>query len=322
MPNTDTTILAADIGGTNARFACLDKKSEGGWNVHHFMKFKGSNYPTFEAALQNYLDKINIKPLRAALCAAGPVEDGYINLTNTDWQISSGRIKEVHGFDVCGLYNDFAGMTRSIPELRLDDFTIIRSGQAHENKPILVAGPGTGFGVGYLVPTDDDWHTLPSEGGHIAYSPQSSLEMELLQILRRDRDFVPLELVSSGKSLTTIHRALCEIHRVAYSYLEPDKIRELAKAGNGVCKDVCDIRAAATMGAIGDLALAGGTRGGIVLAGGVSERMIDFYMQPAAMNRYLHRGTHSEYVRNIPMRLLKSPFAPLIGSAALLEDHS
>ena len=76
------------------------------------------------------------------------------------------------------------------------------------------------------------------------------------------------------------------------------------------------------MGAIGDLALTGGTRGGIILAGGVSERMIDFYMQPNAMNRYLHRGPQSEYVKNIPMRLLKSPLAPLIGSAAALEDHS
>ena len=66
--------------------------------------------------------------------------------------------------------------------------------------------------------------------------------------------------------------------------------------------------------------MTGGARGGVVLAGGISQRMIDFYMQPDAMNRFLERGARSEYIRDIPVRLLKSPFAPLIGSAALLSD--
>lgn len=74
------------------------------------------------------------------------------------------------------------------------------------------------------------------------------------------------------------------------------------------------------MGAIGDLALAGGARGGVVLAGGVSVRMIDFYMQPNAMNQFLNRGVRSDYIKEIPVRLLKSPLASLIGSAALMED--
>lgn len=318
MTDSNSLILAGDIGGTNARFGCLERKPKGGWKIHHFAKVKGADYPTFEAALQNYLDNIDVKPCRAAFCAAGPVEEGYINLTNTDWQISASRIKDIHGFEECELYNDFSGMTRSIPELEDQDFTVIRSGKARKMEPILVAGPGTGFGVGYLVPLKTGWHVIASEGGHIAYSPQSSLELELLQVLKRDCDFVSLELVSSGKGLPIVHKAVCEIHGKNYEYAAPDLIREGANNGDLVSRDVCIIRAAATMGAIGDLALTGGTRGGIVLAGGVSERMIDFYMQPNAMNRYLHRGPQSEYVRGIPIRLLTSPLAPLIGSAALM----
>ena len=318
MTDLNSLVLAGDIGGTNARFACLEKKPEGGWDVHHFVKVKCVDFPTFEAALTNYLDGIDIKPECAAFCAAGPVEDGYINLTNTDWQISASRIQERYGFETCGLYNDFSGMTRSIPELSDNEFTIIRSGYAYAAEPILVAGPGTGFGVGYLVPTKTGWHVIASEGGHVAYSPQSSLELELLNILKRGYDFVSLELVSSGKGLPIVHEAVCEIHGVTYERTAPDLIRERAIKDDAVCRDVCNIRAAATMGAIGDLALAGGARGGIVLAGGVSERMIDFYMLPSAMNRYLNRGPRSEYVRAIPIRLLKSPYAPLIGAAASL----
>ena len=311
-------ILVGDIGGTNVRFGCLEKQPEDGWNVHHFVKAKASDYPSFEAALQNYFETIDIRPRRAAFCAAGPVVEDCINLTNTDWHISAKRIKEIYGFQQCGLYNDFSGMTRSIPELRDDEFRVIRAGQPHTSEPILVAGPGTGFGVGYLVPTKVGWHVIATEGGHVAYSPQSSLEVELSKVLKQDFDFVSLELVSSGLGLSTVHKAICEIHGIPYVPLAPDVIRQKAIADDLVCRDVCDIRAAATMGAIGDAALTGGARGGIVLAGGVSERMVDFYLKPDAMNRYLHRGPQSEYVRSIPMKLLKCPLASLIGTAALV----
>lgn len=313
-------ILAGDIGGTNTRFGCLESKEGGGWEVHNYAKVKVADFLTFDDALSSYLSNLESKPKRAAFAAAGPVEAGHIKLTNTDWQISTQRIEGIHGFEVCGLFNDFAGMTRSIGELSAGDFAIIREGQARVDEPILVAGPGTGFGVGYLVPGKKGLRVLPTEGGHMSYSPQSNLEFKLLQVLRKDREFVSLELVSSGKGLSIIHKAVCDIHGETYIPLEPDVIRERAKNDDLICKDVCNIRASATMGAIGDLTLAGGARGGVVLAGGVSERMIDFYMQPSAMNRFLNRGARSDYVRDIPVRLLKSPLAPLIGSAALLED--
>ncbi len=313
-------ILAGDIGGTNTRFGCLTPKTNGGWEVHNYAKVRVADYLTFDDALRAYLSEFGIKPKRAAFAAAGPVEHDCINLTNTDWEISARRIEEVHGIEKCALFNDFAGMTRSINELSEDDFRVIRAGQTRKDAPIMVAGPGTGFGLGYLIPTRDGLHVISTEGGHISYSPQSSLELELLRILRKDREFVSLELVSSGRGLPIIHKAICEIHKTPYVFLEPDVIRKRAIEDDPISKDVCNIRAAATMGAIGDLALAGGARGGVVLAGGVSEHMIDFYTQPNAMNRFLNHGARSDYMKDIPLRLLKSSLAPLIGSAALLAD--
>jgi len=313
-------ILAGDIGGTNSRFGCLTPKESGGWHVHDYAKVKVADFLTFDDALSTYLNGLDVKPKRAAFAAAGPVEQGYINLTNADWHISARRVEEFHGMETCALFNDFAGMARSVSELGDCDFKVVREGIARKDDPILVAGPGTGFGVGYLVSTRSGLKILSTEGGHMAYSPQTALEFELLQVLRKDRDFVSLELVSSGSGLSIIHKAVCDIRGVPYKQLSASVIGERGKEGDPICRDVCRIRAAATMGAIGDLALAGGARGGIVLAGGVSERLIDFYMEPVAMDRFLNRGARTEYVKNIPVRLLKSPLAPLIGSAALLED--
>ena len=154
----------------------------------------------------------------------------------------------------------------------------------------------------------------------MAYSAQTPLEFEMLQILQGRYGFVSLEHVSSGKNLPAIHQALCEIHGQDYVPLSPDAIRDNSAAGDALCRDICQIRAAAVMGAIGDLALSGGAQGGIVLAGGVSERMIDYFRAPEAMARFLERGHARGYLEDIPMRLLKSAQAPLIGAALLLSD--
>jgi len=317
-------ILAGDIGGTNARFGCLERKAGGGWAVHDYAKYKCSDFDSFDAALGAYIDGLYVVPSRASFAAAGPVEADCIALTNTDWKISSRRVIQQHKFEVCALYNDFAGMTRSVVELGADNFKQLRGGLAKADEPILVAGAGTGFGVGYLVPIKgkDEWQVMSTEGGRVAYSPQTPLEFELSQILRREHDFISLELVNSGKALAGVHKAMCEIHGVSYAALSPDLIRQRAEVNDPVCRDICHIRAAATMTAIGDLVLSGGARGGVVIAGGVSERMVDYYMQPAAMNRYLQRGSLTDYIKGIPMRLLTSSMAPLIGAAVLIEDRA
>ena len=221
MNDKDEFILAGDIGGTNARFGCLKQKMDGRWDVHHFAKMKVADYFSFADSIDAYLAGLDTIPNQAAFAAAGPVVDGNVNLTNADWQISAKSIAKLHAFERCEVYNDFAGMTRSVPELAEDDFTVIRLEQGHEDQPIRVAGAGTGFGVGYLIPTKSGWHIVASEGGHTAYSPQSDLEFELLQILRRSHDFVSLELVTSGKGLNVIHRAVCEIHGDCLLYTSP-----------------------------------------------------------------------------------------------------
>jgi len=98
-------------------------------------------------------------------------------------------------------------MTRSVPELNEKDFRIIREGETLPDEPILVAGPGTGFGVGFLLPVRGGWHVMATEGGHSAYAAQTPLEIEFLQILLKTHDFVSVELVSSGSGLSIVHNA-------------------------------------------------------------------------------------------------------------------
>ena len=43
-------------------------------------------------------------------------------------------------------------MARSVPECSGDDFAVLNEGTPDPSAPVLVAGPGTGFGMAILVP--------------------------------------------------------------------------------------------------------------------------------------------------------------------------
>jgi len=318
-----STLLVGDIGGTNARFGMARRDTSGRIIIEDFLKRPGDDFPTLKSALQSYIDTIKAVPTSISLAVAGPIKNGHVRLTNRDWDISEDEMCEISGVQQACLFNDFAAMARSVPEMDDQDFESVYAGNkttTDSSAPVLVAGPGTGFGVGYVLPIDGHYKILTTEGGHVAYAPQNEIEVQILKILQKEHDFVSLELVASGSGLEPVHKAICERRAETFTPLTPAQIMQKAQQGDALCQEICDVRAAATMGAIGDLALSGGARGGIVLAGGVSERMIDFFKTPQALARYLNRGPRTEYIRDIPIQLMTNPKAPLIGAAALFMD--
>jgi glucokinase len=313
-------ILVGDIGGTNARFGIAHRDAAGHICVTDYQKYSGDNFPTLLSVIEHYLDHVGKSPSCVSLAVAGPISESRVHLTNRNWEISESDLCKLPSVEHAKLFNDFEAMARSVPELTAEDFQILHEGIADPDSPILVAGPGTGFGVGYVIPLKSGWKVLKTEGGHVAYSPQTSEETEILSILQQTNPYVSLELVASGSGLEPVHKAVCHRHNVEYAPLSPSDIKTKALKGDAVCLEVCDIRCSATLGALGDFALSGGAKGGVVIAGGVAERMIDLYTKPHLMSRFYEKGSHRDYLENIPVRLMINHLAPLIGAAALYLD--
>ncbi|PHR92189.1 MAG: glucokinase [Robiginitomaculum sp.] len=314
-------ILVGDIGGTNTRLALAH------YDGHHvriegFEKFKGKDYSSLKPIIETYLAQQSTKPISASLAVAGPIHNHSVKLTNRDWQFSEDTLESKFGFEKAILHNDFSAMARSIPIMDDDSFdTIFDPKTSNSNAPIIVAGPGTGFGMGIIITDCHPPHVLPSEGGHQAYAPQTEAEFKVLQFLQNHFGFVSLEAICSGSGMNMVHKAICAQHGKPYEQFTPEIVRQRAKAGDKICLEICEIRAAALMGAVGDMALACGSLGGVVLAGGVSERLIEYIRAPKAMARFFDRGPQTDYMRQIPIRLLKNHEAPLYGVAALYADH-
>jgi glucokinase len=317
----DGGLLVGDVGGTNARFALAVQR--GVWlRIERFEALAGEDYQAFGDALRHYLDQTSVRAEAACIAVAGPVRDGRVHLTNRDWTISEADIRKTLGVARALLINDFVAMARSVPELEPDAFELIFDGEPVVAAPLIVCGPGTGFGVSTLVPeVNGRWRVLAGEGGHIAYAPRTALERELAGILARDHGYVSNELVASGSGLDEVHSAFCEIYGVAKAALTPGEMRARADAGDAMYRALIEVRALAVMGAAGDLVLATGALGGVVLAGGVSERLGDFLKTPVARERFVSRGPMSDYLERCPVRLLHDPVAPLVGAAAYFRQQ-
>ena len=318
------TVLVGDIGGTNVRFGCAHKGAHGKPEIEDIAILPGDDFSNFGAALSEYMGGLNGHAPRQALFAfAGPVKAGQVRLTNRDWTIDSHRLAADHAFNQVRLVNDYAAMARAIPVLPDGAFQVLHPGSlsVHERTPILVSGPGTGLGQATLLPEGEQgWRVITGEGGHAAYAPRTEREWALCQALRKRHGYVSKELVLSGSGLDGVHEAVCAMYGAPWKKIPPGEILARAEADDPVCVAICEIRAAATLDAMGDAALMNGTRGGVVITGGVAERLAKWLTRPDAMARFFERGAMRDYMRPIPIRLLLSGEAALVGAAALFFD--
>ena len=315
-------VLVGDVGGTNVRFGVAED-SASGITIHDFLKMPGDDFGGFEDALEQYLEETDVRAsLPAVFALAGPPVDGIVKLTNRDWHVSEQDLIKRFGHPSVHLANDFTAMARAVPELDRSHFELIKPGITRPGAPIVVAGPGTGFGVATLLPLyGNRWRVMSGEGGFMTYAPRTDIEIKLTAYLSRKYDFVYNELVCAGVGLDDVHEGLCEIFGKPYEPKSPSDMLELAAAGDDLFRELCYIRARGTMSAVGDLVLANGARGGVVLAGGVSERLAVYLKSPDAMARFAERGRNSAFVAECPIHLMHDPVAPLIGAAALyLKD--
>lgn len=312
-------VLVGDVGGTNVRFGLASRQQGGQIAIASFRKAPGDDYSDFEEALADYLEAAGVEAAgrHAVFALAGPPRDGTVKLTNRDWRVSEAELRDRFGFAQVTLVNDFAGMARAVPELDESAFIPVKSGEAESAAPIIVCGPGTGFGVATLVPLGGgEWRVLSGEGGFMAYAPQTNTEYELARRLRDTQGYVYTEWVCAGIGLEPVHRSLCEIYGRPYAEIDPGGMIDQARSGDPMYLELCRIRARGTLRAAGDLVLANGARGGVVLAGGVSEYLIEFLREDDAIERFVERGRNRAYMEPLPIRVLTDPKAPLIGAGA------
>lgn len=313
-------ILVGDIGGTNARFAIAIETDNRQIVISDYEKFKTREFNQFDELLEKFVHGIKHKPQKAILAVAGPVKDGKAKFTNQNWLVDNKLIEEKCHISSVDIVNDFAAMAMAVPKVGEEGFIEINRGEAHTKAPILVSGPGTGFGSCILVPQGTSWRTLACEGGHSLFSPRDDTQIEIVKILRRDNPNVSVENFCGGKGLNNLTRAVCEFQGYTYQELSPHEILEKSEKGEEPYTTICTIRAEAIMSSLANMALVTGARGGVIIAGGVAKHLVNFLSSESALEAFTSVWPHNDMLKNIPIKLLIEPTAPLLGAAAFGFD--
>lgn len=309
-------MLVGDIGGTHARFATVDVSVRGRWKLENRQDF-AIDFPTFEQALEQYLQRTALKqmPATATIAVAGPITAGEVRLTNRDWLISEAALRGM-GCSAPLLINDFVALAFAVEILGSKDLRTVGptvSGLADE--PITILGAGTGFGVSCLARYRGRMVPMATEGGHIGFAPGDEQELAVLQRLMRRFDRVSVERLLSGPGLENLYQALESVAGKNPEKLSAAHITEQAQQGDVGCRAALTMFCAIYGAVAGDFALAHGARGGVYIAGGIALKIEPFLRQSPFRARFESKGRLSSYVQPIPTILIASDDAALLGSA-------
>jgi glucokinase len=308
------SFLLADIGATNARFAMATPGGIG----RDFVRLRTADYERSVDLLAAATAALQAPPLTGAcLAVAGPAAAGRIRMTNISLLFDAAEAGARLGCPVT-LVNDFAALARGLP--RLESLRQI-GGQAPAHDVKAVLGPGTGLGMGGLLPLNGGWKVLGSEGGHADLAPGSPLEVEILALLQATHGHVSWETVLCGAGLVRLYEAVCALWGCEPEPLGAEQISARGvTAEDPVCHQTLEIFCALLGAAAGNLALTLCARGGVYLGGGILPRLVDFVEQSPLRRRFDERGQMSGMVRAIPLYVILDEEPALVGALEFLRD--
>lgn len=206
------TILSADIGGTNSRFAYFKNMQ-----IKFKSAFKTNDFCSFSELL-NALEKSNgqfeaHKCGRFVFAIPGPVTSAdLLSFPNIKWKISKSRLQRIYPEIEISFINDFTAQAYGcLTEATANALPIINTEQQRSND-IAIIGAGTGLGHGTLKQSEKgNYLHIPSEAGHIPFPfTSTAFEQKYLDfIVQQTGNVCPVgDDVVSGKGLTLLHQFL------------------------------------------------------------------------------------------------------------------
>ena len=312
--------IVADIGGTNARFACYtaDPSRQSAGKLFNSARYICADFPSMADALTSYFEDFQIKPMRMSLAVAGPVDGPSVSFTNNHWSFLKREVKSRFSLSSLTVVNDFTAQALVPPYLAKKKLISVRDGTPYSDTPILVLGAGTGLGFAALMPVADDWRPLETEGGNALLSLQADDPETLPAFLRKKEEVVSFETCLSGRGLEYLYQFLDE----GQPALTAKQIAETADSNQQAHKAILlffNILANFIANGI----LSTGARQGVYISGGIVPKLKEFLPHSQFLSRLSAHGAYSDYVGAVPVYLIdgeQAEQAGLLGAGLALAN--
>lgn len=187
------TILSADIGGTNSRFAHFEVDRDRRLTLIEIQWLKTSEAESFGRLIENLkASGMSLRPEEAdivVIAIAGPVERGIRSSPPLiSWDLDLSNAHKDFGIKRCLLINDFIAQAFACRSPVGEAAEQILPGLADPEAALSVVGAGTGLGQAALMPDGKGGYVaVPSEGGHANFPFVSKGEFEFQEFLLKER---------------------------------------------------------------------------------------------------------------------------------------
>ena len=320
-------LVSVDIGGTHARFAIATVADDGTISLSEPETLHTEDHASFQTAWEDFRGRMGGSlPPRVSMAIAGPVGGDVIRFTNNPWIIRPALVREKLGVEEYCIVNDFEAVAHAVARVDEEQFIHLTG----PDKPLAptgrlsVLGPGTGLGVAHLYrEADGTYRVSATEGGHIDFAPLDQIDDAILARLRKRHVRVSVERVVAGPAISDIYQALASMEGRPVAEEDDIAIWKRGQDGSDSLAAAAVDRFCMSLGSVaGDIALAQGGFGGVVIAGGLGYRIRDTLLKSGFSERFKSKGRFQELMASIPVKLIVHPQPGLFGAAAaFVREH-
>ena len=326
-------LLVADIGGTNARFAYKDDVSN---ELSNFSYLKCTDFENIFDAIKYYQEENNLHIKNMSIAVASTTKHDAIKFTNNHWNFKQSSVFEYFKLDKLIFINDFVAQSLCFstfykdltidPSLNIktalnNNLDIVRPGIPIIKAPLLVTGPGTGLGVCTLLNLDGSSIAIEGEGGHSSFAPNSDIEVELLQFLRKKYDHVSNERIVSGSGIEEIFKFILSRQGKQSSKMKAPEIGEKALLGELDALNSVKLMFSILGTIVSSVILINGAQGGVILSGGITPKLHRIFKESDFEKNLLNKGRRYNYIKDVPIWLTKDNNNGLKGALNAIDNQ-
>lgn len=306
-------ILIADIGGTNSRYALIEKE---GAEIQHFPSVKNAGFTSIQDVIeQTVYAKTDLRPKTLVLAIAGPTGNiEKISMTNCPWDIDVYALIANLNIDEAIAMSDFEAQALAAISTDPSEHTLIKSGKSRPTSARTVLGPGTGLGLAGMIYIDGQWSIIPGEGGFVDIGPRTPRDAEIFKAAFASGERPAAEELLSGRGLTRIYNAICKADGLDKKLDDPADVTKAYQAGDdAMALETLECFARYLGRYASDAALVYLARGGVYLTGGVAQKLEEVLLLPFFNEEFGNKDPYGDIVANIPVYLMTEPLIALSG---------
>ncbi len=336
----NSTLLAGDIGGTKILLAIYE------WDRIPIQKYKkkyfSSDWSSAEDVVFDFIKSIPEgvkKPDHGCLAVAGRLEKDIVKLTNLPWTIEIEKIYAAAGTKKLEIVNDFEVLVYGLEFLENHQIRNIQNSKRgrFSDGVFAIIGAGTGLGIARGLKVKEKIISLPSEGGHVEFSPRNEEEWKLSNWLKKELSISRLatERVVSGTGLGNIAKWLLiskddKSHSLYHLATEwdfgntsapksvgdlPSLVSNAAKQGDRLMLSALKIWLSAYGSVVGDLALQELCYSGLWISGGTASKHLNGLQSKTFLEALHNKGRFKPLLEDMPVTALIDQEAGLFSAA-------